>query len=158
MKKLIAMLLALVCLAGVLTASAEGLSCIGGLMDAFSGLLGVESEETETADEAEEAEAAPETFDGELVDVVIDEEDGTTVQVHEDFLDVMDEYEAFFDEYVDLMSQDEPDTMALLDFLTQYTEVMNSLTALEDAELDEGDLAYYTIVMARISAKLATVE
>lgn len=118
MKKLIAMLLALVCLTGVLTASAEGLSSIGGLMDAFSGLLGGESEETETADEAEEAEIAPETFDGELVDVVIDEEDGTTVQVHEDFLDVMDEYEAFFDEYVDLMSQDEPDTMALLDFLT----------------------------------------
>lgn len=153
MKKLIAMLLALVCLAGVLTASAEGLSSIGGLMDAFSGLLGVESEETETADEAEETETAPETFD-----VVIDEEDGTTIQVREDFLEVMDGYEAFFDEYVDLMSQDEPDTMALLDFLTQYTEVMNSLTALEDAELDEGDLAYYTIVLARISAKLATVE
>lgn len=152
MKKLIAMLLALVCLTGVLTASAEGLSNIGGLMDAFSGLLGGESEETE------EAETAPETFDGELVDVVIDEEDGTTIQVHEDFLEVMDGYEAFFDEYVDLMSQDEPDTMALLDFLTQYTEVMNSLTALEDAELDEGDLAYYTIVLARISAKLATVE
>lgn len=152
MKKLITMLLALVCLAGVLTASAEGLSSIGGLMDAFSGLLGGESEETE------EAEIAPETFDGELVDVVIDEEDGTTIQVHEDFLEVMDEYEAFFDEYVDLMSQDEPDTMALLDFLTQYTEVMDSLTALEDAELDEGDLAYYTVVLARISAKLATVE
>lgn len=152
MKKLIAMLLALVCLTGVFTASAEGLSSIGGLMDAFSGLLGGESEETE------EAETAPETFDGELVDVVIDEEDGTTIQVHEDFLEVMDEYEAFFDEYVDLMSQDEPDTMALLDFLTQYTEVMDSLTALEDAELDEGDLVYYTIVLARISAKLATVE
>lgn len=152
MKKLIAMLLALVCLTGVFTASAEGLSSIGGLMDAFSGLLGGESEETE------EAETAPETFDGELVDVVIDEEDGTTIQVREDFLEVMDGYEAFFDEYVDLMSQDEPDTMALLDFLTQYTEVMNSLTALEDAELDEGDLAYYTIVLARISAKLATVE
>lgn len=152
MKKLIAMLLALVCLAGVLTASAEGLSSIGGLMDAFSGLLGGESEETE------EAETAPETFDGELVDVVIDEEDGTTIQVHEDFLDVMDEYEAFFDEYVDLMSQDEPDTMALLDFLGQYAEMMEALTALEDAELDEGDLAYYTVVMARISAKLATVE
>lgn len=158
MKKLIAMLLALVCLAGVFTASAEGFSSIGGLMDAFSGLLGGESEETEAADEAEEAETAPETFDGELVDVVIDEEYGTTIQVHEDFLEVMDEYEAFFDEYVDLMSQDEPDTMALLDFLTQYTEVMDSLTALEDAELDEGDLAYYTIVLARISAKLATVE
>lgn len=152
MKKLIAMLLALVCLTGVFTASAEGLSSIGGLMDAFSGLLGGESEETE------EAETAPETFDGELVDVVIDEEDGTTIQVREDFLEVMDGYEAFFDEYVDLMSQDEPDTMALLDFLTQYTEVMNSLTALEDAELDEGDLAYYTIVLARISAKLAAVE
>lgn len=158
MKKLIAMLLALVCLAGVLAASAEGLSSIGGLMDAFSGLLGGESEETETADEAEEAETAPETFDGELVDVVIDEEDGTTIQVHEDFLEVMDEYEAFFDEYVEVMSQDEPDTMALLDFLTQYTEVMDSLTALEDAELDEGDLAYYTVVLARISAKLVTVE
>lgn len=158
MKKLIAMLLALVCLAGVLTASAEGLSSIRGLMDAFSGLLGGESEETETADEAEETETAPETFDGELVDVVIDEEDGTTIQVHEDFLEVMDDYEAFFDEYVELMGQDEPDTMALLGFLTQYTEVMDSLTALEDAELDEGDLAYYTIVLARISANLATVE
>lgn len=89
---------------------------------------------------------------------MIDEEDGTTIQVHENFLEVMDEYEAFFDEYVEVMSQDEPDTMALLDFLTQYTEVMDSLTALEDAELDEGDLAYYTIVLARISAKLATVE
>ena len=158
MKKLITMLLALVCLTGVFTASAEGLSSIGGLMDAFSGLLGGESEETGTADEAEEAETAPETFDGELADVVIDEEVGPTIPMHEDLLDVMDGYEAFFDEYVDLMSQDEPDTMALLDFLTQYTEVMDSLTALEDAELDEGDLAYYTIVLARISAKLTTVE
>lgn len=154
MKKLIVMLLALACLSGaVSTASAEGLSGIGGLMDVFSGLLGGESEETETADET-----APETFDGELVDVVIDEENGRTIQVHEDFLEVMDGYEAFFDEYVELMSQDEPDAMAMLDFLGRYAEMMDALSALENAELDEGDLAYYTIVLARISAKLATVE
>ena len=80
-----------------------------------------------------------------------------TVEVHEDFKEFMDAYEDFFDEYVELMNDDDPDAFALLEFMSEYNEAMETIDALGDVELSEGDMAYYFDVHGRIMAALATV-
>ena len=40
----------------------------------------------------------------------------------------------------------------------RYFEMLDAMEALEDAELSDGDAAYYLLVSGRISAKLALVE
>lgn len=154
MKKVIAVTLVLVCLlaAPLYAAQAEGLGALGDLFGSLGDLFEDEAEE-----ESEDAEA-PETFDGPLVEVVVDEESGETIEVHEDFKEYMDAYEDFFDEYADVMSEDDPDTLALLDVTARYFEMLDAMEALEDAELSDGDAAYYLLVSGRISAKLALVE
>ena len=155
MKKVIAITLVLVCLlaAPLCAAQAEGLGALGDLLGSLGDLF-----EDEPAEEADESAAAPETFDGPLVEVVVDEESGETIEVHEDFKEYMDAYEDFFDEYADVMSEDNPDTLALLDVTARYFEMLDAMKALEDAELSDGDAAYYLLVSGRISAKLALVE
>ena len=135
MKKVIAITLVLVCLlaAPLYAAQAEGLGALGDLF----GSLGDLFEGEPAGEESEEAEA-PETFDGPLVEVVVDEESGETIEVHEDFKEYMDAYEDFFDEYADVMSEDDPDTLALLDVTARYFEMLEAMEALEDAELSDG--------------------
>ena len=154
MKKVIAITLVLVCLlaAPLYAAQAEELGALGDLFGSLGDLFEDEAEE-----ESEDAEA-PEAFDGPLVEVVVDEESGETIEVHEDFKEYMDAYEDFFDEYADVMSEDDPDTLARLDVTARYFEMLDAMEALEDAELSDGDAAYYLLVSGRISAKLALVE
>ena len=155
MKKVIAITLVLVCLlaAPLYAAQAEELGALGDLF----GSLGDLFEGEPAGEESEEAEA-PEAFDGPLVEVVVDEESGEPIEVHEDFKEYMDAYEDLVDEYADVMSEDDPDTLALLDVTARYFEMLDAMEALEDAELSDGDAAYYLLVSGRISAKLALVE
>ena len=148
MKKVIAITLVLVCLlaAPLYAAQAEGLGALGDLF----GSLGDLFEGEPAGEESEEAEAP-------LVEVVVDEESGETIEVHEDFKAYMDAYEDFFDEYAEIMREDDPDALALLSFTGRYLEMLESMEALEDAELSDGDAAYYLLVSGRISAKLALV-
>ncbi len=81
--------------------------------------------------------------------------------VSPDFKEVMDGYEAFFDEYAAFMkkyqSSDNAAGMMMdyLSFMTRYTETMQKLDELDTDSLSAADMAYYTQVTARITAKLA---
>lgn len=78
-----------------------------------------------------------------------------------DFKELMDEYEAFFDEYIAFMENfDETsnDMQMLLDYtsmLTRYAQAMEALDEIDEEELTDEDVLYYTEVMLRINRKLA---
>ena len=78
----------------------------------------------------------------------------------------MDEYEAFFDSYVEFMKKyknaDASDLASMMvdytTYMTEYTETMEALEKIEDDEdLSNEELVYYTEVMGRINTKLAEV-
>lgn len=79
------------------------------------------------------------------------------------FKEMMDSYEAFFDEYIDFMKKykDNPSDLSLIseytEYLSKYSDYMSKLSAVDTDSLSAADLAYYTEVNARITKKLAEV-
>lgn len=152
MRRYLSALLALILLCGTVFPAVHAEDLLSGL-SGLTGLLG-----SILGEETEDPSALPELkkeYSGEKVKVKLS---GTTIKVHADFKEVMDEYERFFDEYVLLMQQEDPDMLQLSSFLLRYAEAMQALASLEETELDEGDMLYYSDVMLRISAKLLTME
>ena len=84
--------------------------------------------------------------------------------VSQSFKDSMKEYEDFFDEYVDFMKKykDEGNPIEMLadytDMLTQYTDMMAEFENIEDDELSDEELTYYTKVQLRITEKLLEIN
>lgn len=80
------------------------------------------------------------------------------------FKETMDGYEKFFDEYVDFMKKykESKNSIKLLskytEFLTQYTDTMTKLNDIQNEDLSDEELKYYTKVSLRISQKLLEVE
>lgn len=87
-------------------------------------------------------------------------ETSSSEEVSADFKQTMDEYEAFFNEYLDFMDtyNSSTDPTALMDdyqsIMTQYTETMDALNSIDTSSLSTADLNYYTEVSTRISQKL----
>lgn len=81
--------------------------------------------------------------------------------VSPDFKKTMDEYEAFFDSYVDFMKSydiNDPTMMTkYADFMSKYATTMSDLEKIDEESLSTADYAYYAEVMARINSKLLTV-
>ena len=132
------------------------------------------SETPASTDEVPAAETMPVSGDGQDAAVTL-EDDGASESaasdsvVPEDAVDpafkaTMDEYEAFFNEYVDFMLRYEDGgatAQMLVDYssmMTRYAEVMQSLDAIDSESLSVADAAYYTEVMARITARLAELS
>ena len=80
---------------------------------------------------------------------------GRQVEVHASFKKEMDDYEAFFDEYVEFMK--EPDMLAYASMMTRYAAATAGLEGIDEDELSNGDLAYYIDVTGRIDQNLLTV-
>ena len=76
------------------------------------------------------------------------------------FKEMMDSYEAFFDEYIAFMKKYEanPGDLELLgeyaDYISKYSDYLAKLSAVEQDDLSDADLAYYTEVNARILKKM----
>lgn len=117
-------------------ASAEE-DILGGLGSMFSSMLGgLDLSDDDEALDADDAEPA-------------------------DFYELMDSYEAFFNEYVEYMKNLDEDNLSDLSALADYTsmmaryaETMEKLDDIDEDELTEEELAYYIDVMARIEKKL----
>lgn len=86
----------------------------------------------------------------------------STDGVTPEFKKTMDEYEAFFDSYIEFMESYDSGsaTIAQLakyaEMMTQYTETMEALDQIEESTMTEADDQYYTEVMLRINQKLAS--
>lgn len=77
-----------------------------------------------------------------------------------EFKEALDSYEDFFDEYCEFMKKynESPDDLSLIleytDYLTQYYETMDKMSALDDGEMNDAELKYYLEVTTRINGKL----
>jgi len=90
--------------------------------------------------------------------------DTSSEGVRNEFKEAMDNYEAFFDEYVSFMKKYQQsggtDLSLLADYanyLTTYAEMMEEFEDWEDEELNDAELAYYIQVQNRINTKLLEV-
>lgn len=88
----------------------------------------------------------------------------STDQIRPEFKKMMDSYEAFFDEYVELMKaiQESPSDTQLLvkyaDYMSKYADMIEKLEAVETTEdMNAAELSYYIEVNARIQQKLLSV-
>lgn len=80
-----------------------------------------------------------------------------------EFKEAMDSYEAFYDEYFDIMKKyaENPSDMKLLvdytDMLTKAAEMTEKFDAWEDSDMNNTELKYYLDVNNRITKKLLDV-
>jgi len=146
MKRLVSIVITVILLfsACLSTFAAEGWSdMLGGLGGLVDSMLGEEEGILPTFDDA---------FKGFLISVVLD---GKILKIHENFKNIMDKYETFFDEYIAFMSN--PDMTQYMAFLTKYADAMGALDGLDEYEMSDAETVYYAGVLLRISQKLMTV-
>lgn len=71
---------------------------------------------------------------------------------------MMDDYEAFFDSYIEFMkSYDSSNPVLLMKYMEmmgKYNEAMEALEKIDESELTKEELQYYTDTMLRIEKKL----
>ena len=105
----------------------------------------MESEEAEPADTAEEAS------------------DADSGVLSPEFKKTMDDYEAWFDHYCEVMKkyQDNPSDLELMsemtDLLSEETEMLEQMENMDQSQMNSAELAYYIEVTARIEKKLLEV-
>lgn len=105
----------------------------------------METEESEPADTAEEAS------------------DTDSGLLSPEFKKTMDDYEAWFDHYCEVMKkyQDNPSDLELMsemtDLLSEETEMLEQMENMDQSQMNSAELAYYIEVTARIEKKLLEV-
>lgn len=109
--------------------------------------------DTESRAETEESVSAQEQTSGELVD-----------GMHLEFKEAMDSYEAFYDEYCELMKQvaEDASNMTVLtkymEFLSKMEEVDEKFEAWEDGDMNDAEMKYYLEVHNRILQKMMEIS
>lgn len=87
----------------------------------------------------------------------------STGDIGTDFKAAMDDYEAFFDEYIEFMKsyKNNPTDVTLAlksaEMATAYAENMEKLESLDTSSLNDAELAYYLEVTNRITQKLLSI-
>ena len=80
-----------------------------------------------------------------------------------EFKKTMDDYEAWFDHYCDVMKRYKEDSTNLellsemTDLLTEETTMLEQMENMDQSEMNSAELAYYIEVTARIEKKLLEV-
>ena len=80
-----------------------------------------------------------------------------------EFKKTMDDYEAWFDHYCDVMQRYKEDSSNLellsemTDLLTEETAMLEEMENMDQSEMNNAELAYYIEVTARIEKKLLEV-
>lgn len=85
-------------------------------------------------------------------------------RMRKEFKDAMDDYEAFFDEYVLFMKKynDSSDVSTLMldyaELMSKYEQYTESFEEWENEELNDTELAYYLQVQTRVTEKLLSIQ
>ena len=115
--------------------------------------------DTQASNREESSDAASEDVKNEDVTANKELVDG----VRPEFKEAMDSYEAFYDEYCDIIKKytENPTDMELLtsytDMLTRAAEMTEKFEAWEDNEMNDAELKYYLDVNNRVTKKLLEV-
>lgn len=118
-----------------------------------------DSTEMVSEDEALAEEPTEEQADSEAAE----EADEGSALLSPEFKKTMDDYEAWFDHYCEVMEKykDNPTDMELLsemtDLLTEETAMLEQMENMDESEMNNAELAYYIEVTARIEKKLLEV-
>ena len=108
--------------------------------------------ETTSANEENEKESSEEKTEEETSEEL--------TGVRDEVKKALEEYEAFFDEYIEFMEKysksDNSSEMLIeyTEYMTKYTEAMEALDKMEDMEMSPEENALYVETMARINEKL----
>ena len=130
--------------------TADVLNGFANLMNSMANLAQVLSEPEETPE--------PKSVEKISVPTVEVKVEGRKLKVHKEFKEQLDEYEEFFDSYIEVMSDEDVDLVKYMSFLTQYAEAMEALESIDEDTLSEDDMTYYLVVLNRINLKLLVVE
>lgn len=111
------------------------------------------------AEEPAEADIeTAESYDAADEDAEAEESDSGVISP--DFKKTMDDYEAWFDHYCEVMKkyQENPSDLELLtemsDLIAEETTMLEQLENMDESEMNNAELAYYIEVTARIEKKL----
>ena len=114
------------------------------------------------ASESESDEIDPDDSDSGDSDAD-DSDSGDSDEISPEFKKTMDDYEAWFDHYCEVMKkyQEDPSDMELLtemtSLLSEETEMLDQMENMDESEMTNAELAYYLEVTARIEKKLLEV-
>ena len=115
-----------------------------------------ESETVETYDDAEEEMESPEASGS-------DDESSDEGLISPEFKETMDNYEAWFDHYCDVMKRYKEDSTNLellsemTDLLSEEATMLDEMENMDQDDMNTAELAYYLEVTARIEKKLLEV-
>ena len=90
-------------------------------------------------------------------------EDTDSDVISPEFKKTMDDYEAWFDHYCEVMNKykENPTDLELMsemtDLMTEETEMLDQMEKMDESEMNTAELAYYIEVTARIEKKLLEV-
>ena len=111
----------------------------------------IESEESEPAESAEQSDTNEEASDSDLA------------VLSPEFKKTMDDYEAWFDHYCEVMKkyQENPSDLELMsevtDLLSEETTMLEQMEKMDQSDMNTAELAYYLEVTARIEKNLLEV-
>lgn len=77
---------------------------------------------------------------------------GKSVVVHQQFKKTMDEYKSAYDEYIKVIEN--PSSAQYLKVLARFNSVSQSIDAIDESKLTDGDYAYYVYIMSQINHNL----
>ena len=131
------------------------------LVLALFGCGGVDSAPAEN--ESEPAETVEMENEEEPAETADEASDADTGVLSPEFKETMDDYEAWFDHYCEVMKkyQDNPSDLELMsemtDLLSEETEMLEQMENMDQSQMNSAELAYYIEVTARIEKKLLEV-
>ena len=131
-------------------------------------LVGCGNDETTSVDNDVETAESVETVEedtesSEPSDTEDESSDSDSGLLSPEFKKTMDDYEAWFDHYCDVMKRYEEDSSNLellsemTDLLTEETKMLEEMENMDQSEMNNEELAYYIEVTARIEKKLLEV-
>ena len=123
-------------------------------------------EAVETPAEEEAVQTDDEDAASQEIETVEADEKESASGVRPEFKEIMDSYEAFFDEYIDFMEKyinaDADDLVVLMDdyadYMAKYAETIKKMEAVENEEMSTEEAIYYAEVTSRITKKLLEVQ
>ena len=79
-----------------------------------------------------------------------------TLEISASFKEAVDSYETFFNDYIDAITSQ--NVLQMSSLALKYAKTLEEFEQIEDKDMSEAEMAYYTEVHARIMGKLASVQ
>ena len=122
----------------------------------------VETQEMQN-EESEPSDAAEEASDAEASDTAEESSDSDSGAISPEFKKTMDDYEAWFDHYCEVMKkyQENPSDLELMsemsELLAEESTMLEQMENMNEDDMNAAELAYYLEVTARIEKNLLEV-